>query len=98
MEILYLQQDVAQDPRPLFSDSVLLNEVRVYMLKQTKGMNSLKELAWAVKVVLMTYTKPTCLLQNRRYLTGYQHYVLRYEMVSLATLYSLISLSLKHLT
>ena len=48
MEILNLQQDVGQDSPPLFSESVL-NEVSVYIWELTKGINSLKELAWAGK-------------------------------------------------
>ena len=48
MEILYLQQDVGQDPRPLFSESVL-NEVIVYIWELTRGTKSVTELAWAGK-------------------------------------------------
>ena len=48
MEILYLQQDIEQDPKRLFSESVL-NEVSVYIWELTKGINSLKELALAGK-------------------------------------------------
>ena len=48
MKILYLQQDVGQDPRLVFSESVL-NEVSVYMWELTKGINNLKELSWAGK-------------------------------------------------
>ena len=43
MKILYLQQS--------FSESVL-NEVSVYIWELTRGINSLKELAWAGKAFL----------------------------------------------
>ena len=46
MKILYLQQDVGQDPLRLFSESVL-NEVSVYISELTRGINSLEKLAWA---------------------------------------------------
>ena len=48
MKILYLQQDVGQDPQQLFSESAL-NEVSVYIWELTRGINSLKELAWVGK-------------------------------------------------
>ena len=48
MEVLYLQQDVGRDSRQLFSESVL-NEVSVYTWEPTRGVNSLKGLAWAAK-------------------------------------------------
>ena len=51
MKILYLQQDVGQDPFWLFSESVL-NEVSVYIWELTRGINSLKELAWPGKAFI----------------------------------------------
>ena len=52
MKILYLQQDVGQDrPLTVFSESVL-NEVNVYIWELTRGINSLKELAWAGKAFI----------------------------------------------
>ena len=97
MEILNLQHDVGQDSRPLFSESVL-SEVSVYIWELTKGINSLKELAWAGKAKDFLNDYAYLLSTSRRYLTEYQHYVLRYKMVSIAMLYSLISLSLKQPT
>ena len=79
---------MGQDPRPLSSGSVL-NEVSVYIWELlTRGINSLKELAWAGKGFLndlvQAYLPSTS--RSRRHLTGYQHYVLRYEMLSLAVI------------
>ena len=51
MKILYLQHDVGQDPQRLFSESVL-NEVSVYIWELTRGINTLKQLAWAGKAFL----------------------------------------------
>ena len=45
-----------------------------------------KELAWIGKGFLNDVDEAYLLLQSQRYLTGYQSYVLQYEMVSLAML------------
>ena len=51
MKIVYLQQDLGQDPQRLFSESVL-NEVSVYTWELTGEINSLKELTLAGKAFL----------------------------------------------
>ena len=50
-KILYLQQDVVQDPERLFSESVL-NEVSIYIWELRRGINSLKGLAWTGKTFI----------------------------------------------
>ena len=51
MKILYRQQDVEHDPLRLFSETVV-NEISIYIWQLARGINSLKELAWAGKAFL----------------------------------------------
>ena len=71
-----------------------LNEVSVYIWELTRGINSLKELAWAGKAFINDQAH----LPSTKSKVSHRISTLRYEMASLDKFYSLISLSLKRLT